>query len=74
MNMVIGKIKHWWAMRKLSRAQAVINSYGLSVVKLKEVAGTTYLINPNGVHLKLSKWDSTAVITSRARAFCKGNV
>lgn len=43
----------WWQRWRLDRAQALIESYGLSIVKMHTVAGTTYLVNADGTHLKL---------------------
>jgi len=50
---MIAAIRLWWQKRRLDSAQATIESYGLSVVKLHEVAGTTYLVNADGTHFKL---------------------
>lgn len=44
----------WWKRRRLDRAQDLIQSYGLSVVKFKDVAGTRYLVNADGSYSKLS--------------------
>ena len=44
----------WWKRRRLDRAQDLIQSYGLSVVKLKDVAGTRYLVNADGSFSKLA--------------------
>ncbi len=49
------KLKEWWEDRRIARAQAVIESYGLSVVKIIERAGTTYFVHPDGSYLKLTK-------------------
>lgn len=43
----------WWKRRKIDRAQALIEGYGLSVVKLQTVAGTMYLINADGSAMRL---------------------
>lgn len=43
----------WWNRRKIDRAQALIEGYGLSVVKLQTVAGTMYLINADGSAMRL---------------------
>jgi len=51
---VIAAVRHWLAKRRLDRAQAVIEGYGLSVVKLKTVAGTTYLVNADGTAMRLT--------------------
>ena len=56
----IPSIKTWWKRRQIEKAQALIESYGLSVVKLQTVAGTIYLINADGSSMKL-------VATSKGR-------
>ena len=38
---MIKTIKTWWKSRRLDRAQDLIQSYGLTVVKIKEFAGTS---------------------------------
>lgn len=50
---MIAKFKRWLETRRLDKAQALIESYGLSIVKLKEIAGTTYIINADGSYMKL---------------------
>ena len=50
---MIAALKHWWAKRRLDKAQSVIEGYGLAVVKIVTIAGTTYLVNADGTHLKL---------------------
>lgn len=50
---MIASIRTWFEKRRLDRAQALIESYGLTVVRLKEIAGATYLINADGTHLRL---------------------
>lgn len=52
---MIAGLRTWMAKRQLDRAQALIESYGLSVVKLVERAGTTYVVNADGTYLKLVK-------------------
>jgi hypothetical protein len=53
---MIARLRQWLAKRRLDRAQALIEGYGLSiVVKLRQVAGTTYLVNADGTCLKLQK-------------------
>jgi hypothetical protein len=47
-------IKTWWKRRQLDRAQALIQSYGLAVVKIREIAGTCYIENADGSLLKLT--------------------
>ena len=51
---MIKTIKTWWKSRRLDRAQDLIQSYGLTVVKIKEVAGTCYIVNADGSFMKLS--------------------
>lgn len=52
---MIARLRHWIAKRRLDRAQALIEGYGLSVVKLQHFSGTTYLVNADGTYLKLVK-------------------
>ncbi len=52
---MLSKLKEWWEDRRIARAQALIESYGLSVVKIVERAGTTYFVHPDGSYLKLTK-------------------
>jgi hypothetical protein len=52
---MIARLRQWLAKRRLDRAQALIEGYGLSIVKLRQVAGTTYLVNADGTCLKLQK-------------------
>lgn len=49
----MNSILTWWKRRRLDRAQDLIQSYGLSVVKFKDVAGTRYLVNADGSYSKL---------------------
>ena len=49
------KLKGWWKRRQIDKAQALIESYGLTIVKLHEVAGTTYVVNADGSYMKLVK-------------------
>lgn len=51
---MLNTIKTWWKIRRLDRAQDLIQSYGLTVVKIKEVAGTCYIVNADGSFMKLS--------------------
>lgn len=51
---MIKTIKTWWKSRRLDRAQDLIQSYGLTVVKIREVAGTCYIENADGSLLKLT--------------------
>lgn len=51
---MIKTIKTWWKIRRLDRAQYLIQSYGLTVVKIKVVAGTCYIVNADGSFMKLS--------------------
>jgi hypothetical protein len=44
----MGRAKQWLNAKLLDWAQATVNRYGLSVVKLQQVAGTTYLIDADG--------------------------
>lgn len=46
-------LMNWWRKKRLDAAQALIESYGLSIVKIAEVAGIKYLVNADGTHLKL---------------------
>lgn len=50
---MIAVIKNWWAKRQLDKAQATIESYGLSVVKITHVGGSAYFVRPDGEWLKL---------------------
>ena len=52
---MIAKFKQHLERRRLDRAQAIIESYGLAVVKLKTLGKTTYIINADGTHMKLTK-------------------
>ena len=52
---MMARLRHWFAKRRLDRAQALIEGYGLSVVKLHQVGATTYLVNADGTYLKLVK-------------------
>lgn len=47
------RLIHWWRKRRMDRAQELIESYGLTVVMIKVVAGTTYLVNADGSNMKL---------------------
>jgi hypothetical protein len=51
---MIRAARHWWRKRQLDKAQALIESYGMTVVKLQEVAGTTYLVNADGTAMRLT--------------------
>lgn len=46
-------IATWWKRWRLDRAQDLIQSYGLTVVKIKEIAGTCYIVNSDGSYMKL---------------------
>lgn len=46
-------LKLWWKRRQLDKAEALIESHGLSVVKLVKKAGTTYIVKADGSYLKL---------------------
>ena len=46
-------IKSWWIRRRLIQAVSLLQRAGLHVVRLKEVAGTQYLIKEDGTMLKL---------------------
>jgi len=50
---MIRLIHSWWIRRKLIKAVSLIQRAGLHVVRLKEVAGTEYLVKENGTMLKL---------------------
>ena len=52
---MIARLRHWIARRRLDRAQALIEGYGLAIVKLHHVGATTYLVNADGSYLKLTK-------------------
>lgn len=52
---MIGADRRWWAKRQLDKAQALIERYGLTVVKVITLAGSTYLVKADGTHLKLVK-------------------
>jgi hypothetical protein len=45
---MIARVRTWLNAKLLDWAQATVNRYGLSVVKLQQVAGTTYLIDADG--------------------------
>ena len=47
-------LKTWWKRRQLDRAQALIQSYGLAVVKIREIAGTCYVENADGSYMRLA--------------------
>lgn len=47
------RLFQWWRKRQMDRAQELLESYGLSVVMIKEVAGSKYLVSADGSHLKL---------------------
>lgn len=51
---MIAAIKTWWKSRRLDRAQDLIQSYGLTVVKIRQVSGTCYIVNADGSYMKLS--------------------
>lgn len=46
-------LKLWWKRRQLAKAEALIESHGLSIVKLVKTAGTTYIVKADGSYLKL---------------------
>jgi hypothetical protein len=48
-------LRKWIEKRRLDKAQEIIESYGLSVVKMKTVGGSTYIVNADGTYLKLVK-------------------
>jgi len=50
---VLGQLQTWWIRRKLIRAVSLLQRAGLHVVRLKEVAGTQYLVKEDGTMLKL---------------------
>lgn len=52
---MIARLKLWWQRRQLDKAQSIIESYGLSVVKLHQIAGSTYVVNADGSYMKLVK-------------------
>lgn len=52
---MIARLKLWLQKRRMDRAQAMIESYGLSVVRMKTVAGTTYIQHADGELLRLVK-------------------
>ncbi len=47
------QLKLWWKRRQLAKAESTIESYGLSIVKLVKMAGTTYIVKADGSYLKL---------------------
>ena len=51
---MLNTLKTWWKRRRLDRAQNLIQSYGLAVVKIKEIAGTCYIVNADGSYMKLT--------------------
>lgn len=68
---MIARLTTWWRKRRLDAAQDLIESYGLTVVKLQQVAGTTYIVHPDGSahrleHVKQAK--STVTPFQKARA------
>lgn len=44
-----------WKRWRLDRAQALIESYGLAIVKLHQIGNTTYVVNADGSYMKLVK-------------------
>jgi len=48
-------IKQWWAKKQYAKAVKIINGYGLTVARMYEVAGTTYIQNNEGQLFKLNK-------------------
>jgi hypothetical protein len=51
---MIARLRTWWRRKLLDWAQRQIESYGLTVVKLHTVAGTTYLVNADGSAMRLA--------------------
>lgn len=50
---MIAAVRHWWRKRRLDSAQALIESYGLTVVKLRHVGTSTYLVDATGAMRRL---------------------
>jgi hypothetical protein len=43
------------ALREVERAIYIVNSVGYSAVKLRKIAGTTYIENPDGSYSRVGK-------------------
>lgn len=52
---MIARLRSWWRRKLLGLAQRRVESYGLTIVKLHEIAGTTYVVNADGSYWKLIK-------------------
>lgn len=50
---MIARIRKRFEQRRLDRAQALIESYGLTIVKIQNVGDTKYLVNADGTFMRL---------------------
>lgn len=46
-------LTRWWKVRRLERARTLLAEYGLVAVRLKVVAGSTYIETVDGQLLKV---------------------
>lgn len=52
---LIAKVKLYFKKRRFEKMLKLAEEFELSVVKLREVAGTLYMVNHDGSHLKVGK-------------------
>lgn len=55
MKIITNMVRRWVEVKKLEFAQRLIQSQGLSIVKLATKGNTTYFVNPDGTFFKLTK-------------------
>lgn len=52
---LIAPFKESMRQRRFEKAKATINEFGLFVVEIKKVAGSDYLVLPDGTMMKLTR-------------------
>lgn len=52
---VIENIREKREVRRLEAAQKLLKKYGLSSVKLEHIAGTDYIVNPDGTRYRIGR-------------------
>ena len=62
------RIRAWYHQRRLDKAIKVITDYGLTPVRLREIAGSIYIIDAQGALHKVGTGESKADVIRKAAA------
>ncbi len=62
------RVKAWYHQRRLDKAIKVITDYGLTPVRLREVAGSVYIIDAQGAMHKVGAGESKAEVVKKVAA------